>query len=115
MHAYLGHRFVVSAHGHGRTDFREWEILLAGAVPIVQHFPEHDELLSGLPILRVTDWASVTPSFLDEQWARLQREARAGSVGLAKAYFPFWFRVFTAHMEEVRAHHDQTATGRLTT
>ena len=144
--SYLHHRFVVSAHGHGRTDFREWEILLAGlptqpsqtldysqprlaprvhmrrplpacsdktiscsssrcakgAVPVVQFFPEHDELFDGLPIVRVRDWATVTPQFLDGEYGRLQREARAGHIGLAKVYFPFWFQQFTAHMSEVR-------------
>jgi hypothetical protein len=102
MSAYLRHRFVVSAFGHGRTDFREWEILIAGAVPVIQHFPEHDALLRGLPVLRVRDWTAVTPSFLDKQWHRLQREAKQGRVGLTKAYFPYWFAQFTAHMGEVR-------------
>ena len=104
--SYLRHRFVVSAYGHGRTDFREWEILLAGAVPVVQYFPEHDALLRGLPVVRVTDWSTVTPSFLDREWYRLQREAREGKVGLAKAYFPFWFAQFTAHMAEPSVERD---------
>ena len=33
FHDYTRARFAVSAFGHGRTDFREWEILLAGGAP----------------------------------------------------------------------------------
>ena len=96
--AYLRHRFVVSAPGHGHTDFREWEILTAGAVPVVQRFDAHDALYDGLPVVRVTDWAKVTPSFLDDEWARLQADARAGRIDWRKVYFPHWFAQYTAHL-----------------
>ena len=98
IRSYLRHRFVVSAHGHGKTDFREWEILAAGAVPVVQRFPEHDALYEGVPIVRVSEWSEVTPRFLDEEWARLQAEAREGHIDWRKIYFPYWFGRFTAHM-----------------
>lgn len=95
---YLRHRFVAAVHGHGATDFREWEILAAGAVPVVQHFDAHDALYEGLPIVRVRDWSSVTQAFLDAEWERLQAEARAGRINWQKVYFPFWFGRYTAHM-----------------
>jgi hypothetical protein len=75
-----------------------WEILLAGAVPIVQYFPEQDALLDGLPVLRVRDWSLVTPAFLDAEWDRLQSEAVQGAVSWTKVYFPFWFHEYTAHL-----------------
>lgn len=98
MADYATHRFVVSVFGHGRSDFREWEALLHGAVPIIQYFPEQDALLEGLPIVRVADWATLTPTFLEVEWARLQRQAASGELSATKVYFPFWFEKFTAHM-----------------
>ena len=99
---YQRHRFVVSVHGHGRTDFREWEILAAGAIPVVSYFPEHDSLLKGLPVVRVTDWSLVTPSFLDEQWRQIRRRAAHGLLSATKAHFPYWFAQMTAHMSPPR-------------
>ena len=55
----------------------------------------------GLPIVRVKDWSAVTPSFLGEEWERIQRGVKAGRLGWAKAYFPFWFGTFTAHLSPV--------------
>ena len=77
----------------------QWEILSAGAVPVVDFYPEHDALYAGLPIVRVTDWARVTPAFLDGEWARIQRAAAAGTVRWTKAYLPYWFAQLTAHMQ----------------
>ena len=96
--SYLRARFVVSVHGHGLTDFREWEILLAGAVPVVDYIAAHDRLFEGLPVVRVKEWASVTPAFLEEEWARIQAAAAADRVDWRKAYFPYWFGQMTAHM-----------------
>lgn len=95
---YTRHRFVVSVWGHGHSDFREWEILLAGAVPVVQRFAEHGGLLEGLPVVRVDDWSTVTPAFLEREWARLQREAAEGKLSWTKVFFPYWLDQFTAHM-----------------
>lgn len=78
-------------------------ILLAhigAAVPVIQYFEEHDGLFEGLPVVRVTDWTQVTPAFLDHEWARLQRAAAEGRIGLAKAYFPWWLAKYTARMGE---------------
>ena len=98
IQSYLRHRFVVSVHGHGRTDFREWEILTSGAVPVIDYFEEHDDLFDGLPVVRVRDWSAVTPEFLDAKWERLQVESRAGRVDWRKVYLPYWFARYTEHM-----------------
>ena len=98
---YLNHKFVAAPHGNGNTDFRVWEVLMAGSVPVVDHFPAHDWLYDGLPIVRVKDWSAVTPGFLGEEWERIQRGVKAGRLGWAKAYFPFWFGTFTAHLSPV--------------
>ena len=102
MHAFLRHRFVVSPHGHGRTDFRAFEALAAGAVPIVDYYPEHDQLFDGLPVVRVSDWSTVTPEFLEREWKRLQAGSRAGTVQWTKAFLPYWFARLTAHMTPAR-------------
>ena len=78
------------------------QVLLAGAVPVVQRFAEHDALYAGLPVVRIDDWAAVTPAFLDGEWRRLQRAAAAGEVSWTKAYFPYWLAQYTAHMSEPR-------------
>ena len=88
----------MSVHGHGRTDFREWEILTSGAVPVIDYFEEHDDLFDGLPVVRVRDWSAVTPEFLDAEWERLQVESRAGRVDWRKVYLPHWFARYTEHM-----------------
>ena len=67
-------------------------------MPVVQYFPEHDHLLQGLPVIRVTDWSAVTPAFLDSEWSRLQRAATAGAVQWTKVYLPYWFAQLTEHL-----------------
>ena len=98
MHSFLRHRFVVSPHGHGRTDFRVFEALAAGAIPVVDYYPEHDQLFDGLPIVRVTDWEKATPEFLDGEWVRIQKAAKAGTLSWTKAFLPYWFAQLTAHV-----------------
>jgi hypothetical protein len=37
--AYGQYKFVFSPHGNGFDCFRSWEILLMGAIPVIQYFP----------------------------------------------------------------------------
>lgn len=64
----------------------------------MQHFPEHDALFEGLPIVRVTDWSTVTPTFLDAEWERIQQQAARGELAWTKVHFPHWFAQLTGHM-----------------
>jgi len=84
LRSYTQHRFVASVRGHGQANFREWEALVAGAIPLVYHFEEQDELLSGLPVVRVRSWASATPAFLEADARRIEREAARGAVSWTK-------------------------------
>ena len=61
------HRFSVCPRGNGIDTHRVWESLYLGVVPIVER-SVHTELWSelGLPIVLVSDWAEVTPTFLEE-------------------------------------------------
>lgn len=103
MGQYLRHRFVAAPHGNGRTDFRVWEVLMAGAVPVVDYESAHDRLYAGLPIVRVHDWSEVTPAFLEREWQRIQAEVEAGRLSWTKVYFPYWFAQYTAHISPVDA------------
>ena len=64
---YFGSDFVVSPQGKGRTNYREWEALAAGAIPLVDYDSSAAmaELYQGLPVVRVRDWKKVTPAYLD--------------------------------------------------
>ena len=69
---------------------------------LVKMVAEHDALLEGLPVVRVEDWAAVTPAFLDDEWARIQGEVTNGTISWTKAYFPYWFAQYTKHMSPPR-------------
>ena len=95
----LESRFVFSPAGHGHSNHREWEALVAGAVPVVDHSDDLAELWRGLPMVQVRDWSTVTPTFLESEWKRLQRQ----SWDLKKAYWPYWFGRFSHHMASLDA------------
>jgi hypothetical protein len=95
----LGARFVFAPSGYGKQDYRVWEALLAGAVPIVLRVAAQDALLEGLPVVRVDDWAEVTPARLAREWARLEDAAARGEVSWTKLFFPYWFGVLTEGLE----------------
>lgn len=98
MSLYAEHRFVLAMHGRGNQDFRVWEILLAGAVPVMERFDEQDELLEGLPVVRVANWSELTPASLHGEWVRVLRGVQNGSLSWTKLYLPFWLSQFTAHI-----------------
>ena len=50
------------------------------------------ELYEGLPVVRVKDWKSVTPDFLQKELKRVERDP---AVDLAKLYLPYWIARFT--------------------
>ncbi|KAJ1458170.1 hypothetical protein M885DRAFT_513211 [Pelagophyceae sp. CCMP2097] len=95
----LRHRFVASPNGHGRACHREWEALAAGAVPIVDYdaSPAMAKLYEGLPVVRVSDWRTVTPAFLESEWRRIQQRHHRGDLDLKKLYLPHWLFRLTEH------------------
>jgi len=101
MAQYAEHRFVLAIHGKGHNDFRVWEALHAGAIPVVQRFPEQDSLLRGLPVVRVANWSTFTPSTLHDEGERIAEGLASQQLGLQKLFAPFWFGVMTSHMPEV--------------
>ena len=100
MELYLRHRFVLAIWGNGHNDFRVWEALSAGAVPVVQHFDEQNQLFDGLPVVRVRDWSALTPALLEREWQFIQEGVQRGSISWTKLFLPYWFHEHTAHMHE---------------
>ena len=82
----LSSRFVASPRGNGPQNHRDFEALLAGAIPLVDYDPRLAPLWEGLPVVQVRDWKEVTPAYLRRVWADMQTR----EYDLAKAYFPHW-------------------------
>ena len=100
MELYLHHRFVLALSGNGHNDFRVWEALSAGAIPVVQHFDEQNQLLDGLPVVRVREWAALTPALLEREWQFILEGVQRGSISWTKLYLPYWFHQHTSHIHE---------------
>lgn len=57
----LQSKFVFSPRGFGQQNYREWEAMVAGAVPLIDTPPPtHAELYAGLPYVAVSDWSKIT-------------------------------------------------------
>ena len=100
-------KFVFSPRGHGFTNFRDWEALAMGAIPLVDAATDDpaewaSTSYAELPALPVTDWSAITPGYLEEVWARWA-EARRNQTGadtawprrwpggdMRRLYPPFW-------------------------
>ena len=65
---------------------------------MVQRFEEQDELYSGLPVVRVADWASLTPALLESEYRRIQEGVARGAISWTKVFLPYWLHRHTAHM-----------------
>ena len=67
--------FVASPRGNGPQNHRDWEALMMGAIPIVDYDPITEPLWTHLPVVRVSNWSIVTPTFLWSTLAEMrQRE-----------------------------------------
>lgn len=53
------------------------------------------ELYDGLPVIRVKDWADVTPAFLRAERRRIFAAAARGEVSVSKLFLPYWVARFT--------------------
>ena len=102
---YFGSDFVVSPQGKGRTNYREWEALAAGAIPLVDYDSSAAmaELYQGLPVVRVRDWKKVTPAYLDAVRTRVFDAVAQGGVSMSKLYVPYWLHEFTKSLDDAPA------------
>jgi len=79
------HLFTISPRGRGMDCHRTWEAILLGAVPIVEDLPIRD-LWRDLPVIRIDDWAQVTPDFL----AAARDRVLAGTYDFAPVLLEYW-------------------------
>jgi hypothetical protein len=88
----LQSKFVFSPRGFGQQNYREWEAMVAGAVPLIDTPPPtHAELYAGLPYVAVSDWSKIKPQYLEDKWEEIQTRARKGEYNMRKLYlFPYW-------------------------
>ena len=96
---------MVSPQGKGRTNYREWEALAAGAIPLVDYDSSAAmaELYQGLPVVRVRDWKKVTPAYLDAVRTRVFDAVAQGGVSMSKLYVPYWLHEFTKSLDDAPA------------
>jgi len=83
----LSHTFVFSPWGNGHNNHRDWEALVAGAIPLVDYDPNLEELWDGLPVVRVRNWSHVTADYLQAEWRALQAMS---NLSWSKVYWPYW-------------------------
>lgn len=85
-HEMMTSKFVASFRGNGPNNCRDWESLVAGAIPLVDHYAPLEELFSELPVVFVKDWKAVSNDALDDIWRRMQLMR----FDVRKAYAPYW-------------------------
>merc|ERR1712151_76512 len=91
MTRLLHAKFVFAPKGKGMQTYREWEALLAGAVPLMDEREAcMKEAYIGLPVIFVKDWWKVTPQFLEGKWDEILRGVKTGAYDMRKNYFPYW-------------------------
>ena len=99
----LRSRFVISPPGNGRANHREWEALIAGAVPVVEYNPAFEPMYETLPVVRVNNWTEVTPAFLERQWALIHNAS--AQFDMAPLYWPYWLAQLTHRVSELSSGH----------
>ena len=91
------HRFVLAPRGNGVDTHRLWEALYMGSIPIVQRHLALDEF-QDLPIAWINDWSEVTPSWLDETYARMTDPQIVATYNMDKLRMSYWKSKITAAM-----------------
>jgi hypothetical protein len=67
-------KFVLSPAGMGWDCYRHWEVLIYGAIPVIEHYNRTDgwyRVFEGLPVAWVSTFDEVTPEFLNAEYSRL--------------------------------------------
>ena len=82
----LRSRFTFSPRGNSAQNFRDWEALLAGSIPLIDYDPATAPLFDGLPVVVVHNWSNVTPRYLNVLW----RKMRERQYSWERLYLPYW-------------------------
>ena len=51
--AAFQYKFVVSMRGNSAQNYRDWEALLAGAIPLVDYNAAHEPMWEGMPVVQI--------------------------------------------------------------
>lgn len=112
---FFDSKFAFSPAGNGWTNYRDWEAIQFGTVPLLDYHPSFTELYRDMPVVTlkdcnsnalassgplvdyckdpaargVTDWDEVTPDWLEGEWRRIQ--AQASKYDMKRLYWPYWF------------------------
>ena len=71
-------RFILSPGGIGLDCYRHWEALMMGTIPVMEHLNRTDgwyRAFSDLPVAWIDSYDNLTPQFLEQEYARILREA----------------------------------------
>jgi hypothetical protein len=77
--------FVISPPGGGYDCHRTWESLYVGSIPIIKK-TLINSVFKDLPVIEVSDWHTVTESFLFEQYSIFV----SSDYNYEKLYMPYW-------------------------
>lgn len=85
----LTSKFVYSPNGVGEQCYREYEALVAGAIPVLDNssYVFRRSLLERLPVVLVNNWSAITPDFLEAKWREFSRR----DFDVAVLYLPYWY------------------------
>ncbi len=88
-------RFVLSPRGFNIDCYRTWEALYAGSIPVVESYGIN-ELYKDLPVIIVKDMASITKTYLDEEFEKLKEREFC----LEKLHIDYWLLLMRKARED---------------
>lgn len=92
-------QFILSPRGNGLDCHRTWEAMIVGAIPVMKS-SMLDELLEGLPVLIVNDWAEIDQQFLEQSYPSIERKFNLEC--LQKLTYGYWKESFLDYQHEIR-------------
>ncbi len=93
-------QFILSPRGNGLDCHRTWEAFIVGSIPVMKS-SMLDELLEGLPVLIVDDWAQINEQFLKVSYQEISQ--RFDLIHLQKLTYAYWKELLVAYQYEVRS------------
>ena len=89
--------FVISPKGVNPDCYRTWEALYAGSIPIVER-TGMEEIFDDLPVIIIDNYAELSPEFLEQAKADLQKK----TFNLDKLYSKYWLDQILAASREAK-------------
>ena len=81
--------FFAGPNGVGEQCYREYETLISGTCVVLDDttYTARKGILSGLPVIMVSNWSDVTPAFLEAKYEEMNRR----SYDVTILYAPYWY------------------------